>query len=69
MTPLQFLGQSFDSEQDFRREFPAYAGYVALVRAGCDTPQKIEVELWRKNQRPGRKGARSGRVSKRRKAA
>lgn len=69
MTPLQFLGQTFDTELDFRREFPAYAGYVPLVRAGFDTPQKVEIELWRKNQKRGKKRAMSGRVSKRRKAA
>ena len=68
MNPIRFLGRTFDTEQDFKREFPAYAGYVPLVRAGNDTPQKVEIALWQQNQKRGRK-ALKGRISKRRKAA
>lgn len=48
MKPLIFLGQTFAEDGDFRRAFPAYAHYVPLVRAGADTPHKIEVDLHRR---------------------
>lgn len=65
--PLTFLGQTM-SESEFRREFAAYATYVPLVRAGADTPHKVELEIWRQNQRRSSKTLK-GRISKRRKAA
>ena len=48
MKPLIFLGQTFEQDEAFRKVFPAYFEHRALIRAGCDTPQKIEVELHRR---------------------
>lgn len=68
MTPLIFLGQSFASEEDFRRAFPAYGNYVKLVKAGADTPQKVETELHRQSKGL-RNGLRRGAVKYRKKRA
>lgn len=65
--PLQFLGRSM-SKSEFEREFPAYANYVGLVRAGADTPHKVEVELYRKRHTSTRPKL-IGRAPNRRKAA
>lgn len=66
MKPLIFLGQTFETEDGFKREFPAYATYAYLVRKGFDTPQKIEQELFRKSQGMKKGYARYGVVRKKR---
>lgn len=68
MKPLTFLGRTFTVDEDFKRAYPAYGEYVAIVRAGADTPHKVEIELHRKSSR--RSGApRKGNVNRKRKAA
>lgn len=61
MKPLIFLGQTFAHDKDFKRAFPAYREYVALVRAGNDTPQKVETALYRMPRRARRSVARKHR--------
>lgn len=47
MSALIFLGQSFTDDASFARAYPAYGYYAKLVRAGADSPHKIEIELHR----------------------
>lgn len=49
MKPLVFLGETFADPADFGRAYPAYRSYYPLVRAGADTPQKIEVALYERS--------------------
>ena len=65
--PLQFLGRSM-SKAEFEREFPAYANYLPLIRAGADTPHKVEVALYQKRHTSTRPKL-IGRAQNRRKAA
>lgn len=44
--PLVFLGQRFESQEDFGREYPAYRGYAREVVAGADTPMKVEKVIY-----------------------
>lgn len=68
MKPLIFLGQTFPTEIEFKREFPAYGQYAEIVRAGADTPQKVEVALYEK-QRTSKRGPWFGAMQKRKMAA
>ena len=62
MKPLTVLGQSFATEADFQRAFPAYQQYIAIVRAGADTPLKVEMALYSKQK--GQKDRRAPRYGK-----
>jgi hypothetical protein len=68
MKPLIFLGQTFEQDEAFRKVFPAYYEHRALIRAGCDTPHKIELALYAKRKKGKRKGKKIG-YSIRRKVA
>ncbi len=68
MRPLVFLGETFTNDEEFRRRYPAYANYIAIVRDGADTPHKVEIVLHRKAKR-GKKGKpRIGHVKRKRAA-
>ena len=56
MKPYTFLGQTFTDDADFRKEFPPYFCHLALVKKGCDTPQKVEQALYDKRKKAKRKG-------------
>ena len=55
MKPIVFLGQTFTDEASFKREFPAYFGFISTIRAGADTPHKVEVAVHRR-QTPSKHG-------------
>ena len=44
--PVTFMGQTFESEADLHRAYPAYSQYVHLIRKGADTPHKVEMALF-----------------------
>ena len=57
--PITFNGQSYDTRADFVRDYPAYASdsAIRLIRAGADTPHKVECADYAKRKpaaRPGR---------------
>lgn len=54
---LTFLGHTFEEAQDFQRAYPKFASYVREVRAGADTPHKLEVAVYEKRKR-AKKGRR-----------
>lgn len=65
---LVFLGREFDTDGEFATAFPAYGHYASMVRAGADTPHKVEVEIYRRNCRNRTSAARLGAIKKRRRA-
>lgn len=44
-TPVTFMGTTYPTVADFQKEFPKFATDDTLkaVRAGCDTPFKVEM--------------------------